>query len=257
MHNFEYVRGLLQNYEAAVIDRQISPNDAMNNQWYFPVGRSAVQNIALACLASKLQTVTKVLDMPCGHGRVLRHLVHLFPGAEVHACDLDKDGVQFCAATFGAKPVYSREELTEVDFGSTYDIIWVGSLFTHVAHDVAKRWLAHLAKFLNPQGIVVATLHGRWSQYVHKVAPYIDEHQWQGILEDYSTLGYGYRDYSKQESHSYISGSYGISLAKPHVIIRDLERLPNVRIYLYRERGFADHQDVVVFGCPSYDEPWA
>jgi SAM-dependent methyltransferase len=257
MHNFDFVRGLLQNYEQAAIDQRISPHDAMNNQWYFQVGRSAVQNIALACLSSQLHAVTHVLDLPCGHGRVLRHLVRLFPGAEVHACDLDRDGVQFCAETFGAKPINSREELTEVDFGARFDVIWVGSLFTHVAHEVAQRWLAHLVKFLKPQGIVVATLHGRWSQSVHKTAPYIEEQQWQGILQDFAASGYGYRDYSQQESHAYISGSYGISLSKPHVIIRDIENLPNVRIYLYRERGFADHQDVVVFGAPGYDQPWA
>jgi len=257
MHDLDYVFGLLRNYEAAVVDMRISPNDAMSVcGGYFQVGASAVENIVLACLASKIQVVTKVLDIPCGHGRVLRHLVHLFPGAEFHACDLDRDGVDFCASTFGAKPIHSREELTDVDFESEYDLIWVGSLFTHTSHDVARRWMSHLVRFLSPSGIVVSTLHGRWCQFAHKEGTYIEVDKWQGILEDYSSLGYGHRDYSRQESHSYVSGSYGISLVKPHVSIRDLEDIPNIRIYLYRERGWADHQDVVVFGRPSYNEPW-
>ncbi len=256
MYNCEYVYGLLKHYDVAEIDRRISPNDAMNNQWYFDVGKSAVENIALACLASKVQMVNKVLDLPCGHGRVLRHLVHLFPQAEIHACDLDRDGVDFCASTFAARPLYSREELTEVDFGTLYDLIWVGSLFTHTSHEVTRRWLPHLAKFLAPNGIVVATLHGRWSQHVHKVAPYIEDSKWQGILEDYASTGYGYRDYSRKESHPFIAGSYGISLVKPDVIVRDLEAIPGIRIHCYRERGWADVQDVVVFGRPPYDEPW-
>ncbi len=256
MNNFDYIHGLLVNYQAAEINRQISPNDSMNNQWYFEVGRSAVEVIAVACAASNIQAVKKVLDLPCGHGRVLRHLIHLFPGAEVHACDLDTDGVDFCASTFGSKPIYSQEDLTKVDFGSQYDLIWVGSLFTHTALNVTRRWIAHLARFLSPQGIVVATLHGRWCQYVHKAFPYIGEDRWLEIIKDYSSLGYGYRDYLKQKSHKFISGSYGISLAKPHVTIRSLEDIPGIRIYLYLERGWADHHDVVAFGSPSYDEPW-
>ena len=255
MHNLEYVQALIRNYEATVIDTRISPNDQMNNQYYFDVGKSAVDNIAIACLASNIGEVKRVLDIPCGHGRVLRHLVRLFPAAEFHACDMDVDGVDFCAATFGAKPVYSREELTEVDLGSEFDLIWVGSLFTHTAQDVTRRWMSHLAKFLSPTGVVVATLHGRWSQYVHEVLPYIEEEKWQQILNDYSVAGYGYSDYL---SHglSHISGSYGVSLAKPHATIRNVEDVAGIRIYLYRERGWADHQDVLVFGRPSYDQRW-
>jgi SAM-dependent methyltransferase len=237
MHNFDYILGLLRKYDVAAVDKRISTNETMNNQWYFEIGQSAVENIAIACLASKIQAVNKVLDIPCGHGRVLRHLIKLFPNAEIHACDVDVDGVNFCADTFGAIPKYSREELTEVDFDSLYDLIWVGSLFTHTSHEITRRWTSHLVKFLSPQGIAVSTLHGRWSQYVQKVLPYINEDSWRGILSDYSVLGYGYRDYTKQESHHFISGSYGVSLVDPYVTVRDLENIPGVRIYLYRERG--------------------
>jgi len=187
---------------------------------------------------------------------VLRHLVHLFPDAEYVACDLDIDAVDFCVSHFNVTPVYSREELTEVYLGSAYDIIWVGSLFTHTAQDITKKWMAYLAKFLSPQGFVVATLHGRWSKNVHKVAPFIGEDIWNEILTDYNSVGYGYRDYLKKDSHCYISGSYGISLAKPHVTIRNLEEVPGIRIYQYLERGWSDVHDVVVYGRPAYDEPW-
>jgi len=256
MYNFDYVVAVANQYDETTINKTISPNETMNNEWYFGVGKSAIDNIIVALMASRLQSVNKVLDIPCGHGRVLRHLVKLFPEAKFHACDLDQDGVDFCASTFNAKPIYSQEELTNVDFDSKYDIIWVGSLFTHTSREVTKRWTAHLAKFLNPQGIVIATVHGRWCQHVHNVAPYIAENSWEEIIKDYNTKSHGYRDYLKEESHSFISGSYGISLAKPHITIQDLEDIPGIRIYSYMERGWSDHQDVVVFGKPSYDDPW-
>jgi hypothetical protein len=184
-------------------------------------------------------------------------LACLFPEAEIHACDLDKVGVDYCASAFGVLPIYAKEELTRVDFGTEYDLIWVGSLFTHTARETTRRWATHLAKFLTPNGIVVATLHGRWSPYVHKVAPYIAQERWQEILRDYSEQGYGYRDYSRTESHPFIAGSYGISLAKPHTVVRDFEDIPGVRLYLYLERGWSDVQDVVAYGRPAYDELWA
>jgi len=257
VHNIKFIQKCLSNYEAGIIDECISPKETMYNQWYFDIGRGAIDVILAALMACKLQKVDKVLDVPCGHGRVLRHLVHLFPDAEFDACDLDTEGVEFCSSKFGSRPIYSVEELSDVNFESEYDIIWVGSLFTHTSEDVTMKWLAHLAKFLSPNGIIIATLHGRWSVHIHnRVTPYIAEDSWSIIYSDYSKRGYGYHDYEKRENHEFISGSYGISLSKPHATLRILEQIPGVRIYMYMERGWTETQDVVVFGRPSYDLPW-
>ncbi len=256
MHNLDYINSLVTRYQSTVVEQRLSPSETMNDQWYFPVGRSAVDNILMACLTAGITKVRSVLDVPCGHGRVLRHLVALFEGAKFHACDLDRDGVEFCASAFGATPVVSRAELSEVDFGTTFDLIWVGSLFTHTSRELTRKWMTHLARFLSPTGIIVATLHGRWCEHVYAVAPYIAGERWEVILRDYRAVGHGYSDYSRQENHTYIEGSYGVSLARPHITLQDVETIPGVRIYSYRERAWADHQDVIVFGCPAWDKPW-
>ncbi len=255
--NLEYVSGLLKHYQSAQIDLTISPTDTMNDEWYIPVGKYAVEAIATACVSARIHQVRSVLDIPCAHGRVLRHLVHLFPGATFHAFDLDRAGVEFCAKNFGATPVHSVEDLTKVDFGTRFDVIWVGSLFTHTSRKITRAWLAHLARFLTPQGIVVATFHGRWSQFVHEIIPFTDDLAWGRIVADFKRSGYGYRNYPVELGHSYMNGSYGVSLAKPNAILRDIEQIPGVRIHLYRERGWGDNHDVVAFGRPSYDELWA
>jgi SAM-dependent methyltransferase len=257
LHNFRVVQEFYNNYKKSIIDTKLSDNETMIDKWYFQVGRSAVEVIVASCLASNIQKVERVLDLPCGHGRVLRHLVHLFPGAKFDACDLDMGGVDFCATTFGANAIYSRPDLTEVNFCAMYDVIWVGSLFTHTSEDITRRWMAHLAKYLNPNGIVVATLHGRWSEHVNKVAPYTSPERWQKILDRYYSHGYGYCDYIQEESHDFISGNYGISLIKPHIMIKIIEEIPGVRIFLYNERAWGDHQDVVAFGRPAFDLPWS
>jgi len=256
MHNFNVIQGFYNYYLTCSVSTAISSNETMNNEWYFPIGRSAVEVVVAALFASNLQNVDRVLDLPCGHGRVLRHLVHLFPNAQFDACDLDTDGVDFCASTFGANPIYSRMELTELDFGACYDLIWVGSLFTHTSEEIMQRWLKHLTRFLNAGGIIVATLHGRWCEEVHKVSPYIGEERWREILYQYHSDQYAYADYAQEESHEYIADSYGISLAKPHNYMKLIQDIPGVRIYSYIERAWADHQDVVVVGRPAYNLAW-
>jgi SAM-dependent methyltransferase len=111
----------------------ISPNDhawITGEQWYFDVGRSA-----LDCIKSALTTAhiapTSILDLPCGHGRICRMLRALFPDAHLAACDLDRDAVDFCAAQFNATPVYSHEDIRRVSLDQCFDLIWCGSLFTH------------------------------------------------------------------------------------------------------------------------------
>lgn len=256
MYNLTFINRCYAHYHASKVEARISSTETMYDKWYFIIGEDAIHNIALGCLTAKISCVDRVLDLPCGHGRVLRHLVKFFPNADVHACDLDVDGVRFCEEVLGALPIHSVEELTEVTFPCKYDVIWVGSLFTHTARETTNRWLAHLARFLSPQGIIVATLHGRFSELVQKLYPYIGDERWSKIMGEYRTHGHGYCDYLRTESHSYIDGSYGISITAPHVTLKDVEDIPGTRIFMYRERAWADHHDVLVLGRPSFDDKW-
>ena len=69
-----------------------------NRQHYFHVGYSAFYCIKLSIfLANKnLQDIKKILDFPCGYGRVLRVLKAAFPEAQITACDIVRDAVDFC-----------------------------------------------------------------------------------------------------------------------------------------------------------------
>jgi SAM-dependent methyltransferase len=256
MWNSEYIMRRFREYQASEVDRTISPGETMNDRWYFDAGLGAVQNVVLGLLSSHLAEVRSVLDLPCGHGRVLRHLVKLFPAARFDACDLDAEGVRFCERTFGARGIVSSAELTEVDLGRAYDLIWIGSLFTHTPEERTFRWLRFLTERLSRHGVLVATFHGRWSESVHTVAPYVNENAWRALVEAYRRTGYGYCDYEAAESHDFLRASYGVSMARPHVLVRGAEAIPGVRLLLYRERGWLDHQDVMVLGRPAFDEAW-
>lgn len=246
-----YFADLFAGYLRAQIDDCISPSETMHNQWYMPVGVSAARAIYSACVTSWIGKVSSVLDLPCGHGRVLRHLVKLFPDARFDAADLDRDGVDFCAKRFGARPVYSEEDLTHVDFGKKYDVIWVGSLFTHLPRGRTKAWLEHLTKFLADGGIMVATFHGRYSALKGAEFGYITPACWKRIREGYETTGYGYTDYPAEHGYVQLECGYGVSLSKPATIIDEAMSIPEVRVFGYAERGWAGHQDVMVLGKPA------
>lgn len=251
MFNQNYMQKYFYNYTNVPVIEVISSKETMVNEWYLDVGRNAVEVVLAALSASMLGDVFSVLDMPCGHGRVLRHLVNLFPDAQFTACDLDEDGVRFCAEAFGAEGLVSKPELCDVDFGRTFDVIWVGSLFTHTPEDQTQRWLAHLAKFLSPTGILVATFHGRRAIQMYDRSPFISQKSWSKILSQFEATGYGYADYTENEAHSYMDTPYGISLSSPAKIMQMAQAIPGVRIFQYAERAWADNQDVLVIGRPA------
>jgi hypothetical protein len=106
-------------YDPNSVVNFISSEDEMegdNVAHYQSVGVGAIDIILSQLFGSKLAAVNNILDLPCGHGRVLRHLRSAFPDAKIDACDLSFDGVDFCSKNFDAFPIYSSKNLTEVEF---------------------------------------------------------------------------------------------------------------------------------------------
>jgi SAM-dependent methyltransferase len=225
--------------------REISPNDGMFDPAYpaayFEIGDSALCTIQLAMAAAGKETVGSLLDFPCGHGRVLRTLSSAFPDAQLTACDIDRDGVDFCAGTFGATGVYSDEDLSAVDLDGGFDLIWVGSLFTHLPD--ARWWpfLDFLVERLAPNGVLVLTTHGRWcAQQIRK-----GESAFGGTREErlrmlrgYDATGFGFAGSGPHEA-------YGTSLSTPAAVVERLQVAEDLRLLIYLERGWGRYQDVV------------
>jgi SAM-dependent methyltransferase len=254
-----FIQRLLDDYDPDRVSRVISPNETMVGDNYMWVGESAVDVIINSLAASQLWHVQTVLDLPCGHGRVLRHLVELFPGARFDACDLDEDGASFCANQFGASIVAAKAELAETVFPHKYDVIWIGSLFTHVSEDRTARWLAFLAQQLTEKGVIVATFHGRWSTRMQTLIPYTDDERWSKVANGFSTGGYGFVDYAPGHGHDFVPGSYGVSAVRPFRLMEIFEKIPDVRLFHYQEKAWGENQDVLAFGKPDWSaipESW-
>ena len=205
---------------------------------YFNVGRSALRCVRLALASAGRSSVGKILDLPCGHGRVMRTLRAAYPQAQIHACDLQTAGVEFCRSQLNAVPIPSDPDPKKIRLKGPYDLIWSGSLFTHFE---ASRWPAFLQllhESLAVGGVCVVTAHGRRAAELIRngTTDYGLSHPGR-LLTPFDRDGFSYQTYDP-------SGSYGVSLSAVPWVATQLGHLKNARFVLMLERGWADHQDV-------------
>jgi SAM-dependent methyltransferase len=230
----------------------VSPRDAMlhddseeRRAYYFWVGEDAIRVIRLALHGAQRRPrgMKEILDLPCGHGRVMRWLRATFPEASLTACDLDADGVGFCAETFGARPVLSSADPEDLALG-TFDLIWCGSLLTHLRPGDWDRWLSLFFRSLNPGGVLVFTTLGRRAIEMMVDGSYdhgMTVEQIEGLRGGALSLGQGFAAYPHHPD-------YGIAVARPgHTV----GKLGSFRLVNYTEGGWAQHQDVVAVTRPA------
>lgn len=251
--DFTSVAVLEAGYRAALLDKTISPKDHMYNtgpDWYFVVGEDAIRCVLRALGASFISKVNRILDLPSGHGRVARHLRACFPSAEITFADIDTDGADFCAQQFRGRSVHSQPDLAAVDLGGGYDVIWIGSLFTHVDQARAEAWTRHLCGCLSPHGVLIATVHGAWSRQVHRrYGALIGEPEWAAIEAGCAVTGWGYASYGGPED-------YGVSLCTASAVLAMAGRIPGVRVIGYGERAWAGNHDVLTLSAYDRMEAW-
>jgi SAM-dependent methyltransferase len=144
---------------------EVSPNDAMfdTSEHYVRVGISALKLIEYAINHgfTKPSGPQTILDLPCGHGRVARVLRSRFPDADLTVCDIDRDGVDFCANKFGATGVYGTTIFDTMNLGKLFDLIWVGSLITHFNADQTVKFIQCMTRHLLQDGLLILTSHGK------------------------------------------------------------------------------------------------
>jgi SAM-dependent methyltransferase len=165
-----------------------------------------------------------------------------FPDARITACDLDSDGVDFCARAFGAIPVYSADNPADIPIKDQFDLIVCGSLLTHVNHCLWSEFLQFFSSVLAPGGIFLFTTQGRESVRWLRTGKF-DYHLGDipAILREYEAWGFGYQPYPG----GHFVNNFGVALSSPEWVMRQLAKLPELRIINFTERGWDNHQDVV------------
>lgn len=240
-----WIADLLNFWQSAPQDvsRVTSPQDGMyakTPDLYFPTGALALRCTRLAMLETRKETCESILDFACGYGRALRFFRAAFPDARLTACDISADAVDFCAQEFGAVPVYSQEDPAQVQLPGPFDMIWVGSLFTHVPEARWIQFLDLLSSVLAKDGLLVFTVQGRNARRQlagRELGWDLTDADIDEIVRGFDETGYGYADWTG-------ASGYGTSLNRPSWVCARIEERPDLRLVGYRETGWG-RQDVV------------
>jgi SAM-dependent methyltransferase len=232
------------NGDSLDVIRDVMPDDPMyvyDPDLYFEAGPQALRCIRLALLAANRDRVGTILDFASGGGRVLRYLRVAFPDAEATACDTHGPSVRFCAEVLHAKPLVGNLNLDELELEGPYDLIWVGSLFTHVSSDAWSRLLTLFEAALSPGGVLVFTAYGRLQ--ANAIRDRVDtldlrEDHLEQIVRDYDERGFGFfPDLHPELEH-------GDALARRSWVCSQLDRFASLKLLMYTESAWLG-QDVI------------
>jgi len=203
---------------------------AYNPAYYFQAGEIAVRAMRTALeLAGTVPR--RILDLPCGYGRVLRRLKVEFPDSELVGCELREDAVQFCRETFDVPCAVSSRDPATLNLG-TFDLVWSGSLLTHVPQGTWVEFLRMFERSLNPGGVLVFTTFGRAAaegrvRANDKPFSFTDT---EAVMAEYDQYGFAFRD-------TMVPGHWGDTLVKPSWVCDRIAET-SLRMLMFYESGW-------------------
>ena len=238
------IRVFLDSGKSLEVSREVLPDDAMyaySADLYFKAGPVALRCIYMALLAARRTDVRNILDFASGGGRIMRYLRAAFPDADITACDLYTAGINFCAKEFGAKAIQGFIDIDKIPFEGPYDLIWVGSLFTHLGEVDWDKMLTRFQDLLSPDGVLVFTVYGRTIAHLVRsgqITLDLKKEHVDQFVRDYDERGFAFfGDLVPDVGH-------GDAMAKRSWTAAKLDEYPQLRLLWYMENAWLN-QDVV------------
>jgi SAM-dependent methyltransferase len=232
-------------YGRANIDMTISPHDDMfspgQEAHYLSVCISALEAISEAMLLARRDRFDVILDLPCGGGRVTRHLVKFFDDTKIFVNDLEKPKENFVTSHFGVRTVEIPADFSGHS-ARKYDLIFMGSLVTHFDEALFRRTIDYCIDALTIGGLLVVSAHGRLALGHFMQSAAGDEYK-RVVIDGFSSNGFGYFEYPGSRERYGIN--YGGSFNTMDWAARMLQPRGDVIVLGYKEIGWANHHDVL------------
>jgi hypothetical protein len=169
--------------------------------------------------------------------------MQLFPNASFTVGDINDSALDFCRKTFLANTFESRTSFAEISLDNRFDLIWCGSLITHLDEQSAIELLGFFYAHLGEGGLCVVTTHGArtidWietGQYFYGLS----EVSRREIVDKFKLGEYAYADYPNQKG-------YGISAVPAGRFLALADSIGDWSNCMFRDHGVDNHQDVYAF----------
>lgn len=196
-------------------------------QSYAEAGTRAVEHIeaALGAVGQSLDGCERLLDLGCGHGRVLRWLVRAMDPAAVVVCDIDPAAVAYCSREFGVEGFVCTTDPHSIT-AEDLDVVWLGSVVTHLDPDGVGELFDVVADRLRPGGVAVFTT------LAPSVLEWLSGEPW--VLERRTELveAAGRGDIAYAPYPQSTDGRYGLTFMQPETIDRVAARRGLARVAL-------------------------
>ena len=133
-------------------------------EWYITKGKRDTDRMLEIATTSNFSLTpgSRLLDMGCAAGRMIRHLSALSQSCEIWGVDVSAPHINWCKGNL--TPPFHFATTTTVPHlpfeDSYFDLIYTGSVFTHI-DDLADAWLLELRRVLSPGGRLYVTIHDR------------------------------------------------------------------------------------------------
>lgn len=217
-------------------DDEMAPDGDLDQ--YLEVGRAAVEIILAAMLLARRERVSSILDLPSGAGRVTRHLREAFPEAALFVSDLNKSHQNFAARHFGATPIDVAPDFSDAP-PRQFDVVFVGSLLTHLDETHFHRALAWFLDALAEDGLLIVTLHGRRNTRLGlaDLGDRVRQESYARYLE---------RGFLFDATEQTTPVPYGCARLSPSWLMRHLEREPRATVLGFLEAAWVDNQDALI-----------
>jgi SAM-dependent methyltransferase len=241
----EKIYSMWSDYRSRGVNETVDKDDHMYNTAqkpadYFWVGESGLQVVMSILMASPTKAVNSILDFGCGHGRVGRYLRAYFPDAKMTFADVDRECVKFCCGAFAGKGYETPHNFGELQFEDKYDLIWLGSVFTHIDYERMKLLFDKLFASLATAGVVIGTFRGNKMYQTYLRNPEVAARD-MDLIKEFEEHGVAYKRYPN------LPYDWGLSLVSPFRLIAIGERNPEARLVAYTEVGWANAHDVAAW----------
>ncbi len=130
---------------------------------YFRLGHQTallLQDIVQTYSSKQERSFSSFLDFGSGYGRVTRFLPFaLGKDMEIFTSEVKREAVVFNKKELGFKGIHHGSQAESFPTDRQFDVIFAGSIFSHLPEKMLTEWLTKLTEVLSPKGLLLFTTH--------------------------------------------------------------------------------------------------